>query len=217
MFRLNIAFVLTALITWNAHALTVFANQPGFPDKPTFLSAVGPELFDIGFSDATDMLVDGGMFDPLVTFGSPTGGEPSKVFWSSWSSAITDVGTEIDPSDGSNLTPGTTGPIDAVFTSSVGAFSLDLTGQTAATTVSVFDSSDILVMSFLTPSPSGFLGVIHSPGIKRVLFENAVERIALDEMQAFTVVPLPPAFVLMIPAMAIIRLTSIARRSGRAS
>jgi hypothetical protein len=155
---LLLVVVAALIMTAETHgAVTVFGTEADYN------AATGPQIFLIDFDGNPEggAYVDGGSFDPAVTFGSPEASDPTLVLWNS--DAMSDAG--------STTATNNVGPVDGVFTDPVYAFALLFSSSGEPQTVSLYDEGDVLIDT-VASNPSGFFGVVSDTPIKKFILDN---------------------------------------------
>jgi hypothetical protein len=163
-----------------------------FSTESAYNAATGSQIFFINFDGSTGTLVNGNIFSPAVTFGSPEAADPAKVLWNS--DAISDAG--------STTANNYVGPMNGVFTDPVFAFALVFSSAGNAETVSLYDESNALIDTVTAPNPWGFFGVLSDTPVKTFLLDNGLfpsgdpDRFFVDDFRANTPIPAPGAILL---------------------
>ena len=183
------------------------ANVTVFDNAFNYNAAVGSELFRIDFNASPGAIVDGSTISPHAIFGSPEASDPATVLWNS--NALTDAG--------STVAPNSVGPVSIDFTDpSIFNFSLIFSSAGLQETIELYDNTDTLLASVLSPNANGFFGLTSDVAIDYVIIRNGElpgvgnDRFFIDNLSADAVVPVPAAAWLF--GTGLVGLIGIARR-----
>lgn len=205
---MNKVHLVLASIVLGYSANAYSANVNVYDNAFSYNAAVGSELFRIDFNDSPDKIVDGSTISPHAIFGSPEASDPATVLWSS--NALTDAGSTV----ASNFV----GPLSIDFTDpSIFNFSLTFSSAGVQETIELYDDTDTLLASVLSPNVNGFFGLTSDVAIDYVIIRNGIfpdvgnDRFFIDNLSADTVVPVPAAVWLF--SSGLVGLLGFARRN----
>ncbi|MGD8567327.1 MAG: PEP-CTERM sorting domain-containing protein [Gammaproteobacteria bacterium] len=168
--------LMTMLVWSNASNALVMVYDNG----TDYTAAVGAELFFVDFNSSPGATVDGSTISSDVVFSSPEASNPSQVVWNS--DALTDAGSTIALNN--------VGPLGMDFTTDVYGFSLSFSSSGNLQTVELYDNTDSLIDSVLSPTPGGFFGVTSDTAINHVIIRNGLfspgnrDRFFIDDLRA---------------------------------
>lgn len=166
-----------------------------FDNNTDYTSTVGAELFSIDFNASPGTYVDGSTIDPNVIFSSPEAISPNLVLWNS--DAISDAG--------STTALNYVGPVALDFVDTeVYGFSFVSSSSGQYQTIDLYDNSDVLMSSVLSPSNSGFFGFVSDVAIGSATVipgefdDGYYDRFFIDDLTANTnSIPEPSTLALL--------------------
>ena len=197
-----IALIFSLGMTASANAIVMV-----YDNDIDYTSAVGTELFLIDFNSSPGTWVDGSTIDSNAVFSSPEASNPNQVVWNS--DAITDAG--------STTADNNVGPIAIDFINSgIFGFSFISSSSGEFQTIELFDNSDLLIASVLSPSNSGFFGFVSDIAISSAKIlpgaygVGLYDRFFIDDLRANNAnsVPVPPTLLLLILGLAALRVAN---------
>ncbi len=198
-------FLASIVLCYSANAFSASVNV--YDSAFNYNAAVGSELFRIDFNTSPGAIVDGSTISSYAVFGSPEASDPAIVLWSS--NALSDAG--------STVASNSVGPLSIDFTDpSIFNFSLTFSSASEQETIELYDDTDTLIASVLSPNASGFFGLTSDMAIDYVIIRNGVfpgggnDRFFIDNLSADAVVPVPAAAWLF--GSGLIGLIGLARR-----
>jgi len=198
-------FLASIVLCYSANAYSASVNV--YDNAFNYNAAVGSELFRIDFNASPGAIVDGSTISPHAIFGSPEASDPATVVWNS--NALTDAG--------STVASNSVGPLSIDFTdSSIFNFSLTFSSAGEQETIELYDNTNTLFASVLSPNANGFFGLTSDVAIDYVIIRNGIfpgggnDRFFIDNLSADAVVPVPAAVWLF--GSGLIGLIGIARR-----
>lgn len=151
-----------------------------YDNETDYSAAVGAELFFVDFNGSPGTTVDGSTISSDVVFSSPEASNPSQVNWNS--DALSDAGSTVAVNN--------VGPLGMDFNTDVFGFSLSFLSSGNQQTVELYDNTDALIDSVLSPTPGGFFGVTSDTAINHVIIRNGLfssgnrDRFFIDDLRA---------------------------------